>query len=132
MTVSAAWYLGYRDAPGAIAWLGALGFQTLVRIDDGDRVQHAELARGEVVVMLSSADDDPGSSGATGGAGHGIYLVVDRPDDVDALFAAASGVGASVVLSPEDTEWNGRRARVTDPGGYEWSFGTYRPGGSDG
>lgn len=129
MTVSAAWYLGYRDAPTAIAWLGALGFDVVARIDDGDSVQHAELARGDVVLMLSSADTDPASTGAVGEAGHGIYLVVDRPDDVDALFGAAVGAGGAAVIPPEDTDWNGRRARVTDPGGYEWSFGTYRPGG---
>jgi len=27
-----------------------------------------------------------------------------------------------------DTDWGGRRARVLDPGGREWSFGSYRPG----
>ena len=35
--------------------------------------------------------------------------------------------GCSEVISPEDTEWGTRRARVLDPEGVEWSFGTYDP-----
>ena len=30
--------------------------------------------------------------------------------------------------APEDTEWGTRRARLLDPEGQEWSFGTYAPG----
>ena len=40
----------------------------------------------------------------------------------------ALDAGARPVIVPEDTPWGGRRARVLDPGGYEWSFGDYRPG----
>jgi hypothetical protein len=33
-----------------------------------------------------------------------------------------------VVYPPEDTEWRTCRYRVLDSEGYEWSFGSYRPG----
>ena len=39
----------------------------------------------------------------------------------------AVGAGAPSVFEPEETEWGTRRARVLDPDGYGWSFGTYRP-----
>ena len=38
--------------------------------------------------------------------------------------------GGSSVFAPDKTEWGTERARVLDPEGYEWSFGTYEPGGS--
>ncbi len=49
-------------------------------------------------------------------------------DDVDTIHARALAAGAAEVFAPEDTEWGTRRARVLDPGGTEWSFGTYAPG----
>jgi hypothetical protein len=42
---------------------------------------------------------------------------------------AGRAAGARVVYPPEDAEWGTHRYRVLDPEGYEWSFGTYRPGG---
>ena len=32
------------------------------------------------------------------------------------------------MLTPQDTEWGTRRARVLDPEGQEWSSGTHAPG----
>ncbi len=50
-------------------------------------------------------------------------------EDVDAHFERARAGGARVVYPPEDTEWGSRRYRVLDLEAYEWSFGSYRPGG---
>jgi len=58
-------------------------------------------------------------------SGHGIYLLVG---DVDDTYARAVAAGATPVIEPEDTEWATRRARVLDPEGVEWSFGSYEPG----
>ena len=120
-------YLSYRDAAAAIRWLEALGFGVLVQQrDDAGRVVHAELVRDDLVVMLGDDDSGfgiPALSGASTGVG--VYLVID---DVDGLFATALATGGSAVLAPEDTGWGGRRARVLDPEGREWSFGTYQPG----
>jgi uncharacterized glyoxalase superfamily protein PhnB len=52
-------YLSYRDAPAAIGWMQALGFEATTRQDGDDgSVQHAELKRGEAAVMVASADAD--------------------------------------------------------------------------
>jgi uncharacterized glyoxalase superfamily protein PhnB len=120
-------YLSYSDGVAAIAWLEALGFVTVVRQDDeGGAVQHAELRLGDAVIMVATADADytvaPLVDRSTG---NGIYLHVE---DVGAIYAAAVAAGATPVFPPETTEWGTDRARVLDPEGHEWSFGTYRPG----
>lgn len=120
-------YLSYRDAPAAIAWLQALGFEVTTRQDGDDgSVQHAELKRGDAAVMVASADADyevPPLRGRSTGAG--MYLLTD---EVIALHDAAVRAGGTTVFPPERTEWRTERARVLDPEGYEWSFGSYEPG----
>jgi len=120
-------YRSYRDAPAAIGWLEALGFAVAVRQDAGaGTVQHCELRLGEAVVMLSSYDADYQVPALTGhSTGQGLYLLVD---DVDAFHDAAIAAGGQSVFDPERTEWGTRRARVLDPEGLEWSFGSYEPG----
>ena len=120
-------YLSYPDAPAALRWLDAVGFETVRRQDGADgSVQHAEVRLGDAVVMVAT-DDAPYAKPALVGrsTGQGLYLLVD---DVDAVHARALAAGGTEVFAPEDTEWGTRRARVLDPGGTEWSFGTYEPG----
>jgi uncharacterized glyoxalase superfamily protein PhnB len=121
-------YLSYRDAGAAIAWLEAIGFTVAARQDGDTGVAHAELTLGDAAVMLATADEDyevPALKGRS--TGHGLYLLVE---DVPAAHRAAVQAGGRSVLEPEQTEWGTERARVLDPQGYEWSFGTYEPGGS--
>jgi uncharacterized glyoxalase superfamily protein PhnB len=120
-------YLSYRDAPAAIAWLEALGFETTARqTGDHGAVLHAELRLGDAVVMLATADADYAVPPLVGrSTGDGLYL---RVDDVGAIYAAAIEAGATSVFEPEVTEWGSERARVLDPEGHEWSFGSYEPG----
>ncbi|MEZ0447562.1 VOC family protein [Cellulomonas sp. ICMP 17802] len=120
-------YLSYADVPAAILWLEALGFQVVSpQPGDDGTVQHAELRLGRAVVMVASSDeayDTPALHGQS--VGHGLYLQTPR---VDELFERAVAAGGRSVFPPEDTEWGSRRARVLDPGGNEWSFGSYEPG----
>jgi uncharacterized glyoxalase superfamily protein PhnB len=120
-------YLSYADAPAALTWLRDLGFTVVRRQDgEGNQVIHSELRLGEVVVMVSSFDEDYVTAPLVGrSTGRGLYLLVD---DVDAFFGRAIAAGGTSVIGPEDTDWGSRRARVLDPGGLEWSFGSYEPG----
>jgi uncharacterized glyoxalase superfamily protein PhnB len=122
-------YLSYRDADAALRFLrDAFGFEITVRWDDDGVVQHAEISWSGSTVMLGTSDHD--SAEMVGrSTGQGIYLVVD---DVDDHYERSVAAGAEVVFEPEDTEWGTRRYRVLDPEGYEWSFGSYRPGGDAG
>ena len=120
-------YTSYPDAPAALEWFQALGFEVVRRQDEPPgRVLHAEIRLGDAVVMVASDDAEytrPPLVGAS--TGQGLYLLVD---DVDDLAARAVHAGATLVIAPEDTSWGSRRARVVDPQGREWSFGTYEPG----
>ena len=122
-------YLSYRDLDAAIAWLEALGFETTTRQrDDGGATVHAELRLGDAVVMVAPAEEPYETPKLIGrSTGLGLYLLVD---DVATLHGAALRAGVSTVFAPEKTELGTERARVLDPEGYEWSFGTYGPGGS--
>jgi uncharacterized glyoxalase superfamily protein PhnB len=120
-------YLSYADAPAAIDWLEAIGFEVVLRHDGpGGTVTHSELRKDGVVIMVASDDRDYIVAPLIGSStGTGIYVVAD---DVDLLYSVALNAGGLPVIPPEDTEWGARRARVLDPGGREWSFGSYEPG----
>jgi uncharacterized glyoxalase superfamily protein PhnB len=121
-------YLSYRDIDAAITWLEVLGFETTTRQQDSGATVHAELRLGDAVVMVAPADGLYETLRLVGrSTGHGLYLLVD---DVAAFHEAAVRAGGASVFAPEKTEWGTERARVLDPEGYEWSFGTYEPGGS--
>ena len=119
-------YLSYRDAATALRFLEeAFGFTTTVRWDALDgTVQHAEATFGDGALMMGTAEHPTAPLEGTS-VGQGIYVYVE---DVDAHFDRARASGARVVYPSEDTEWGTRRYRVLDPEGYEWSFGSYRPG----
>lgn len=120
-------YLSYRDAPAALEWFDALGFEVVARHDGhAGAVVHSEVRLGSVVLMVASADADYDTAGLKGqSTGNGLYL---RVDDVDGLYERAIAAGAVSVFPPESTEWGTRRARLLDAEGHEWSFGSYEPG----
>ncbi|MGW5723658.1 VOC family protein [Amycolatopsis sp. NPDC003865] len=123
-------YLSYRNAPAALDWLTATGFEVVSRQDGDDgSVIHAEVRLDTVVLMIASADADYDQPRAIGrSTGDGLYLWLDTAERVDDWFGKGTTAGATPLIAPEDTEWGTRRARVLDPGGKEWSAGTYRPG----
>jgi uncharacterized glyoxalase superfamily protein PhnB len=130
MTTTMYPYLSYRDAASALRFLEEVfGFTTVVRRDAPDGpVQHAEATFDESAVMMGTADHQSAPlEGAS--VGQGVYVFVE---DVDAHFERAWEAGARVAYEPEDTEWGTHRNGVLDPEGYEWSFGSYRPGTAGG
>ena len=126
-------YFSYVDAPAALGFLErAFGFETMLRWDSPSGVlAHAELRLGDVAIILF-ADDGLGYDrmrpAADDACGHGTYLTVSSAADVDAVWGRAVSAGAVPVWKPETSEWGNYRCRVRDPEGYEWTFGTYRPG----
>ena len=82
--------LRYADAPAMIDWLcAAFGFTKRAVYEDEDGVAHAELVRGEAMIMLGSVRNDASgrlqkTPAAAGGVTQSPYVVVT---DVDALFA---------------------------------------------
>jgi uncharacterized glyoxalase superfamily protein PhnB len=130
MGATLAAYISYPDAPAALAWLRSLGFEVVRRADGPDgAVAHAEVRLGDVVLMVASDDtayERPPLVGRS--TGRGLYLVLDDAAAVDDRYARGIAAGGRPVIPPEDTEWGTRRARLLDPQGGEWSFGSYVPG----
>jgi uncharacterized glyoxalase superfamily protein PhnB len=118
--------LRYRDAHAAIDFLcDAFGFErhAVYESDDGV-VEHAQLAHGGGMVMLSTErDDDDRGYGKHAGQGW-IYLVVEDPDEHHARSKAA---GATIIRELEDQDYGSRDYSAKDPEGNIWSFGTYDP-----
>ena len=124
-------YLSYRDAHAARAWLEqAFGFETTMQYpDDKGGLQHCELRRDEMAIVLFSAEspyDRPARIGET--VGHGLYVAMPDEAAVDAVYASSAAANAEVVWEPGTTEWGNYRFRAVDPEGYEWTFGTHKPG----
>jgi uncharacterized glyoxalase superfamily protein PhnB len=123
-------YFGYRDAPAAITWLEhVFGFATTMSVPDAGGIAHAELRLGDVAIVVFSDRDGYERSPRKGDTtGAGAYVCVGGAGEVDAVCARASETGATVVWEPAATEWGNYRCRVLDPEGFEWTFGTHRPG----
>ena len=115
--------LVYDDAKAAVVFFArAFGFTPGMLVGSGDLVLRAELmwkGRGVVVVEASSA--------ATAEGAGSVSLVVDSPEEVDALHARAVAAGARDVLAPCGAEDGSRRCQVADPEGVLWSFAAQSP-----
>ncbi|MDR6974117.1 putative glyoxalase superfamily protein PhnB [Streptomyces sp. 3330] len=93
-------------------------------------ILHAELRRGNVVIMIATESRRSAPAPVRGtGTGAGLYLWLPEPSLVEDWHRRAVAAGALSVIAPETTPWGSVRARVLDPEGCEWSAGTYRPGG---
>jgi PhnB protein len=119
-------HLIVRDAPRAIEfYTHAFGAAELYRnlAPDGKSVMHAELMLGDSRFLLH--DEFPEqrllSPIAYGGTGVTLHLYVD---DVDAVFQAAVGAGAQVLMPLEDCFWGDRYGILQDPFGHRWSVAT--------
>lgn len=118
--------LRVRDARSAITFLvDGLGFRlTFCYPEDGELVDHAELVRGDGMVMLGSTG--VGELDVPAG-GSSVYLIVDSDEEVDRLCRQAVDAGATTVIEPRSEDYGGRGASVRDADGNAWSIGSYRP-----
>jgi uncharacterized glyoxalase superfamily protein PhnB len=126
-------YFSYRDASEALSWLGAaFGFETTMRYDDDRGVlTHAEARLGDAAIIVFSDDGqdyDRMRPKANDMVGHGAYLAMADNAAVEAIWQQAIDAGAAPVWKPEETQWGNYRCRVRDLEGYEWTFGTHKPG----
>jgi uncharacterized glyoxalase superfamily protein PhnB len=123
--------LVYHDADEAIIWLDrAFGFTVLLRVEgEGGRIDHAQLVRDEIMIMLSSTrDDDYGKNfdtpKVTGTSTQGAYIIVE---DVAAAYERALAAGAQAIMPLRKQDYGGEGFTVSDPEGHIWSFGDYDP-----
>ena len=119
----------FDDVDRAITFLTAIGFEErLVARDEDDPtvVHHAQFRwRDRGGIMFGSTGRRTPGEGFQDLGFATAYLVVDRDDEVDDIYAKALAVGATSVLVPEDQDYGGRSATVRDAEGNQWSFGSY-------
>ena len=124
--------LRYRNALAMIDWLcKAFGFEKHAVYADGEVVHHAQLAFGNGMIMLGSADNgsawgkriaQPDEIG--GRETQACYVVVA---DCASHYAQAKAAGAKIVEALETKDYGGSGYSARDPEGHLWSFGDYDP-----
>jgi PhnB protein len=103
----------------------AFGFEKRLSMPGPDgRTGHAEMSIRDAIIMFGpprspELPSSPAQSGQRCPVGLYVYC-----DDVDALFARATSVGAKPIENPQDMFWGDRMCKIQDPDGYEWSFAT--------
>ena len=119
----------FDDVERAITFLTAIGFEErLVARDEDDPtvVHHAQFAwRERGGIMFGSTGRRTPGEGYQDLGPASAYLVVDRDDEVDEIYAKALAAGATSLIVPEDQTYGGRSATVRDAEGNQWSFGSY-------
>jgi uncharacterized glyoxalase superfamily protein PhnB len=99
-----------------------LGFTSAGVIEDGNGVViHAEVCANDRRLWLHAV-----AGGLTTPAGSGVAtggIVVFVPD-VDAHFARAKEMGATIVREPEDEEYGQREYGLRDSEGHDWYIAT--------
>ncbi|SDK86123.1 VOC family protein [Streptomyces indicus] len=119
--------LQYADAKAAIRQLTeAFGFtETALYESEGGVVEHAELAFGNGVVMVSSKGRGGAFDQAMKNAGpFGLFIHVD---DVDGHHGRAVEHGVEILMPPTDQDYGARDYMARDLEGNVWSFGSYSP-----
>ncbi|MHC5018631.1 MAG: VOC family protein [Planctomycetota bacterium] len=117
-------YLIVDDVEAVIAFATeVLGAQERERetTDDGARVRHVELTLRDAVLMAGKTSE---RFAAMPGC---LYVYVDTPAEVDALFAKAVAWGAEPVIEPVDRPYGQRNGGVRDAQGNQWWFGAELP-----
>ena len=112
--------LAVADVDATIAFYrDVLGFTPGMVMRDGDgNPMHAEVSRGDVMIMFGPANpSDPHSVGPFG-RGVWFYTTVSDDEDVDALYDHARAAGATITQEPTDQFWGHRDWAVQDPDGY--------------
>ena len=124
--------LRYRDVGFAASWLCmAFGFERhATTLGDDGRVNYAELASGNTVVILGAigafeADIFMRQPDEIGGAETQCsYFVVS---DLDSHYARAREAGANIIVEIKAHPNGSRGYTCADHEGHLWNFGTYDP-----
>jgi PhnB protein len=120
-------YLTVKDADASIAFYErAFGFTKKFAMARPDgQTGHGEMTYRDAVIMFGPEGDyhGPCRAPATLGINSPVALYV-YCDDVDALFARATAVGARPAQPPTTQFYGDRNCKLIDPDGHIWYFAT--------
>ena len=118
-------YLIIKGAAAALDFYKrAFGAQVMVRMDDKDRVGHAEIKIGDSVVMLADEYPEMGHKSPATLGDSPVQLLVYVPN-VDAAFEQAVKAGAKVKRPVADQFYGDRLGGLVDPFGHLWFLATH-------
>lgn len=120
-------YLIVNGAAAAIEfYIQAFGAKENLRLGppDGSAIYHAELQIGDSILMLGEAAPDYGYPGPVEGQSVPAHLMFYVPD-VDAVFARALELGATVKRPIANMFYGDRTGSIIDPFGHQWSLATH-------
>ena len=90
-----------------------------------DRIGHAELRRGDSVVMLAAGQPQMDARGPGHYGGSPVTLLLYVPD-VDKQFKQALDAGATEVRPVADQFYGDRSGTLKDPFGHSWHLSTHK------
>jgi uncharacterized glyoxalase superfamily protein PhnB len=115
--------VSYKDPRAAIAWLEkALGFELFMLLEDSDgHIAHAELRRGNGVVMVGSEWSEDHRSPASVGGKNTQTVHVAITEDIHDHCARAKAAGAEIVREPAYQFYGDWTYACRDPEGHIWT-----------
>jgi len=121
-------YLSCDGAADALAWYSkAFDAKELYRLEmPGGNVGHAEFMIGDTRLMLADEwpEGDILSPKKRGGATTSFGIEVGSTDELDSLWAQATGAGATVEREIADQFYGHRSGTLIDPFGHRWTITT--------
>ncbi|MGH8373310.1 MAG: VOC family protein [Gammaproteobacteria bacterium] len=118
-------YLIVKGAAAALEFYKkAFGATETVRMQDGERIGHAEIVIGDSHVMLADEYLEMGAKAPEPGSRSPVGIMLYIPD-VDAVFARAVKAGATVERELVDQFYGDRIGGIIDPFGHRWYLATH-------
>jgi PhnB protein len=118
-------YLTAHDAAAAIEFYKkAFAAVEIYRLQDGDKIGHAEIQIGDSRIMLADEYPEIGAYSPRHYGGTPVTMALYVPN-VDALFAQAIAAGATVLRPVENKFYGDRSGVALDPFGHKWVIATH-------
>ncbi|MDQ2834718.1 MAG: VOC family protein [Acidobacteriota bacterium] len=113
----------YKAALGGELQMMTFGETKQGDAKDSDRIMHARLTVGPVVMMAS---DTMSSMTLTRGNDFFVSVDCESKEEVD-RFSKALGHGGNVMLAPQEMFWGAYFGMLTDKFGVQWMFNFDKP-----
>ena len=108
--------IGVSDVKASMQWFESLGFTTTVEMNMPDgSIMHAELSKGDAVVMLGQNMGRP-----MGPTSLNLYMPV--ASGIDEYHDQVKAAGVTIAEGLTDQFWGDRTFMVTHPDGYDIMF----------
>jgi uncharacterized glyoxalase superfamily protein PhnB len=113
--------LTVNDLARSLAFFEGLGFEVEQRWEEDGTLIGVMLKAGTVSLGLSQ---DDGKKGRDRVKGVGMRIYIETADDIDQVAARAKAAGVTLAAEPHDPEWGSRVFEVTEPSGFQLTFGS--------